>query len=244
MSEKYDYRKALKRDIKAAIKDELGHSPSPKDLTPETEKRLRKRIQCRCDVTGDADGQYDGPDEPAECVRNNFDLLISVVRKYPHLASEEDVGRWMIGGDVLAIDCTIRCGLFPECFREVMKEIRAEKSSESFRILSGTILFAKALELDVETALRAAAGDSYSFLWTGSGQSMIFWPGESDRKALTGWLNGISGAVKAGSFLVEENGQRYAVLFEDGTWKTYPVSSEPVSDAVPSADENRATEEA
>lgn len=230
MSEKYDYKKALKRDIRTAIQDELGRSPRPDDLTPEMEERLKKRIQCRCDVTGDAGGQYSGPDDPTECVRGNFDLLISVVREYPHLASEEDVGRWMIGGDVLAIDCTIRCGLFPACFREIMEEIKEEKSPETFRILSGTILFVRPLELDVETALRAAAGDAYSFLWTSGGQSMIFWPGESDKKALTGWLNGISEAVKAGALLVEENGQRYAVLFEDGTWNTYPVSFEPVPD--------------
>lgn len=115
MSERYDYLKAVKEDVKEYINNEIDFSDF--DSVEELEERLNDDLFTCDSVTGNASGSYYYNTWKAEeALSHNWDLLAEALREFG-----ED------GTDVLkkgaeAMDITIRCYLLGQAIREVIEE--------------------------------------------------------------------------------------------------------------------------
>lgn len=115
---KYDYREAVKADIREWLQENRGMDELKADLCADgwnTFRTLYDELFCEDSITGNASGSYTFDRWTAEeNLCHNFDLLDDAQRFYnnrPDLRSPE------------ACDVTIRCYLLNVCLYEVLEEI-------------------------------------------------------------------------------------------------------------------------
>lgn len=116
--EKYNYREAIKNDIKTYIKDE-NILETYKGTNIEDD--LYDMLWCEDNITGNGIYWYDTEEKCSEYLSHNFDLLYEAVACY---FDDIKVPITHYKNRTLAryFDCTIRCYLLSECLHEVLKE--------------------------------------------------------------------------------------------------------------------------
>lgn len=115
---KYDYKEAVKNDIKEWLEENRSMDELKDDLLTDgmnTLDNLADELFCEDSITGNASGSYTFDRWQAEeNLCHNFDLLSEAYSEYgghPDLRSPE------------ACDVTIRCYLLTYCLYEVLEEI-------------------------------------------------------------------------------------------------------------------------
>ena len=117
---RYDYRQAVKNDVKQYIKDRLDREEI-KDLEYNMNRRqdLYDEIFVSDDVTGNASGSYFcNAYKAEECLCHNLDLLAD--------ATEEFGGVDALREGAEACDVTIRCYMLARVFDEAVDELTEE----------------------------------------------------------------------------------------------------------------------
>lgn len=115
---KYNYREAVKADIRDWVKENCGMDELKDDLITNYENttgNLYDEIYIEDSITGNASGSYTFDRWRAEeNLCHNFDLLDDAYKAFgvrPDLSSPE------------TCDVTIRCYLLTDCLYEVLEEI-------------------------------------------------------------------------------------------------------------------------
>ena len=115
----YDYKEAMKDDIRAYINENIDE----KERTDrnELEERLQDILCAKDSVTGNASGSNTFSRYKAqEYVLDNIDLLEEACAVLG--ADNATVGRWLLASDFESMDVTIRCHLLSQCIHEVLDE--------------------------------------------------------------------------------------------------------------------------
>lgn len=116
----YDYREAVKEDVRSYIKDNV-------DIDEDTdrdglESALNDDLFICDSVTGNASGSYTfSRDKAHDCVTDNIDLLEEACDELG--TDDAMVGRWFLSEDFESMDVTIRCHLLAECISDILDEI-------------------------------------------------------------------------------------------------------------------------
>lgn len=123
----YDYRKALKKDIRNYIEDyEYDISGSKEDVIDD----LFDVLWAEDSVTGNGFMGYEEngvllPDDKAKMyVLDNIEIMLEAVQEF---GCKESVVPKMIEGDWIWFDITIRCYLLGSCIAEVLENIFKRK---------------------------------------------------------------------------------------------------------------------
>ena len=117
--EKYDYKEAVKDDVREYIDNEIDLN----DYTDrdDLEEDLNERLFCNDSVTGNASGSYTCSTWKAEeYICHNLDLLGDALEEFGC------DGSYITEKGSEACDVTIRCYLLPEAIREVLDELEAD----------------------------------------------------------------------------------------------------------------------
>lgn len=115
--EQYDYREAIKDDIRTYIKDN-DIKPEDYDDKDDLYEQLNDDLFTEDSVTGNASGSYTfNRWEAEENLCHNMDLLAEAFQEF----GEEGVDILEKGAE--ACDVTIRCYLLSECLSEVIDEL-------------------------------------------------------------------------------------------------------------------------
>ena len=123
--EKYDYREAVKEDVREYILTENLLEKGWQDDRQAVEERLYDELWTVDSVTGNASGSYTvNAYEAEEYVCHNLDLLESA-----YLDFGCDFGE-LIEKGAEAADVTIRCWLLSEAIDEVLDELEEELEDE------------------------------------------------------------------------------------------------------------------
>lgn len=117
--EKYDYRKALREDIRDYINEaEITVTP---DNVDELEDRLRDELWTVDSVTGNGSGSYTfNAWRAEENLCHNLDLLGEALEEFGCEAS------YITEKGAEACDVTIRCYLMPQVLGQVLRELADE----------------------------------------------------------------------------------------------------------------------
>ena len=116
----YDYRAAIKDDIRAYISENIGSEELADRDT--LEERLQDMLWTEDSVTGNASGSYTFSRSTAqEYVLDNIDLLEEACAELG--TDGAAVGRWLLASDFESMDVTIRCYLLGECIHAVLDEL-------------------------------------------------------------------------------------------------------------------------
>lgn len=116
----YDYKEAMKEDIREYIQSEGI------DIVADDRDRLESELYdtlwtTDC-VTGNVSGSYSFSRRVAwEYVEGNIDLLEEACREFG--IEDSEVGRRFLNEDYEYFDVTIRCYLLSECLNEVLNEL-------------------------------------------------------------------------------------------------------------------------
>ena len=123
MSERYDYLKAVKEDVKEYINNEINFSDF--DSVEELEEKLNDDLWTCDSVTGNASGSYYCNSWKAEeALSHNWDLLAEALEEFG------ENGTNIIEKGAEAMDVTIRCYLLGQAIREVIEEDDIEEKFE------------------------------------------------------------------------------------------------------------------
>lgn len=123
MSERYDYLKAVKEDVKEYINNEINFSDF--DSVEELEEKLNDDLWTCDSVTGNASGSYYCNSWKAEeALSHNWDLLAEALEEFG------ENGTNIIKKGAEAMDVTIRCYLLGQAIREVIEEDDIEEKFE------------------------------------------------------------------------------------------------------------------
>lgn len=115
----YDYREAVKNDIRDYIDENIDFRDF-EDLD-ELEERLNDDLFVEDSVTGNASGSYTfSNDQAEENLCHNLDLLGEALEEFGCGPG------YLIEQGAEACDVTIRCYLLGGCISEVMEEIKEE----------------------------------------------------------------------------------------------------------------------
>ena len=120
----YDYRQAIKEDIKDYI--EFNKSDDEGMDREELEEKLNDELWIVDSVTGNASGSYTFNRAKAkEYVEANMVLCIEALREFgynmAHFGEKLDAGEWEY------LDVTIRCYLLGSAINEVLDELTEDK---------------------------------------------------------------------------------------------------------------------
>lgn len=123
----YDYKEAMKADIKDYIEaEDIDVTTSDRD---EIESSLEETLWLEDGVTGNASGSYTFNSLKAEeYVIDNLDLLEDACHEFG--IDEREVGLHFLGGDFEWFDVTIRCWMLAECLSEVLDELEHDPEEE------------------------------------------------------------------------------------------------------------------
>lgn len=115
----YDYREAVKEDIRSYIKDNVDiDEDTDRD---ELESALNDDLFACDSVTGNASGSYTfSRDKARNYVTDNIDLLEEACGELG--TDDATVGHWFLNEDFESMDVTIRCHLLAECIHDVLDE--------------------------------------------------------------------------------------------------------------------------
>lgn len=116
----YDYRQAMKEDIRDYIEDnvEIGEDTDKNEL----ESTLYDDLFIEDSVTGNASGSYTFNRNTArDYVTDNIDLLEEACGELE--TDDATIGRWFLNQDFESMDVTIRCHLLSECLHDVVEAI-------------------------------------------------------------------------------------------------------------------------
>lgn len=123
----YDYREAMKEDIRNYINDNYD----AEELTEAMEDRgsffehLSDDLWTVDSVTGNGSGSYTFCTATAkEYVLDNMDLVKEAYGEFGY--DNAEVGKAFVNEEWEAMDVTIRCYLINECLSEVLDEIENE----------------------------------------------------------------------------------------------------------------------
>ena len=116
----YDYRKAIKEDVKWYIENEWTGSLT--DNREEVEEELNDELWVADSVTGNASGSYTfNRAQAREYVEANMVLAIEALREFgydmDHFGKKLDDEEWEY------LDVTIRCYLLGQAINEVLDEL-------------------------------------------------------------------------------------------------------------------------
>lgn len=116
MLNKYDYRTAVKDDIRAYIDDEINLEDY-KDKE-ELQEYLEEVLWIEDTVTGNGSGSYTFNNyEAEENIAHNWDLLQEALEEF----GQTDIN--VIENGAEWADVTIRCYLLSKCIAEVLEEV-------------------------------------------------------------------------------------------------------------------------
>ena len=119
----YDYREAIKDDIRNYIDNEINFTDF--DTLEELEEHLNDALWAEDSVTGNASGSYTYNRWTArEYVIDNLDLLWEAAGVFG--STLEDIGNAFLNEEWEGFDVTIRCYLLSSQIPEVLKEIKSE----------------------------------------------------------------------------------------------------------------------
>ena len=119
----YDYREAVKEDVKDYLKENLD-ADELIYMTDDTRESLYDDMFIADSVTGNASGSYTfNTAQAKEYVFDNTDLLKEACEEFGQMGILgekfcEDEWEWM--------DVTIRCYLLSECLEEAIEELKEE----------------------------------------------------------------------------------------------------------------------
>ena len=122
MKLKYDYRKALKRDIE----DWIYENDFPLEDSENCLEELIKSVFEEDSVTGNGPYGYASEEELSECIASNENLRI-FAEAIDDFGGLETAIEWWHKNPVQFIDRVIRCHLLWDCAAEVLKKLTAEK---------------------------------------------------------------------------------------------------------------------
>ena len=123
MSFNYDYKKAIKADIRDYIREEINFSDFSdlEDLEDHLNDHLWN-VDC---VTGNASGSYTFDSRKArDYVLDNPDLVIDMCQEF--CLTAENIAEHFLNGGWEYFDVSIRCFLLPGLIHQVMEEIAEE----------------------------------------------------------------------------------------------------------------------
>lgn len=110
--EMYDYREAIKNDIREWLEDNDFYEPD----------ELYEELWINDSVTGNASGSYTFNSYMAqEYVCDNMDDLAGVCEEFG--ITNEQIGEKFLNGEWEWMDVTIRCYLLGECLQKVIDEV-------------------------------------------------------------------------------------------------------------------------
>lgn len=116
----YDYKEAMKEDIREYIQSEGIDIVA--DDRDSLESELYDTLWDTDCVTGNASGSYSFSRRVAwEYVEGNIDLLEEACREFG--IEDSEVGRRFLSEDYEYFDVIIRCYLLSECLNEVLNEL-------------------------------------------------------------------------------------------------------------------------
>lgn len=119
----YDYREALKADVKAWLADNFEYLEDAVDDTADreaVEEFLNEQLWADDGVTGNASGSYTFCRETAkEYVQDNMDLAVEACREFDCINKFADA---VADDDWEYLDVTIRCYLLGEIVGVVVSE--------------------------------------------------------------------------------------------------------------------------
>lgn len=119
--EKYDYRKAIIKDIKAYIKDnsESAMDPTKEDDIQEHWYDILWAEDC---ITGNGSFWYAPEDICEEFLTHNIDLALEACNEFG-VDMRSLFSAAANGNAARYIDCTIRCYLLGECLDQALEEL-------------------------------------------------------------------------------------------------------------------------
>ena len=122
----YDYREALREDVKAWLADNFEYLEDSVDDTTDREavaEFLNDELWAEDSVTGNASGSYTFCRATAkEYVQDNMELAVEACREFDCINKFADA---VAGEDWEYLDVTIRCYLLGEIVAEVVDEAEA-----------------------------------------------------------------------------------------------------------------------
>lgn len=122
MKEKYDYREAVKNDIRTYLEE--NNIVITSENKEEMLEELNERLWIDDSVTGNASGSYTFSTwEAEENLCHNLDLLAEACEEFG-----TDMNILKDGAE--ACDVTIRCYLLSECLNNVLDDVEVEAVEE------------------------------------------------------------------------------------------------------------------
>lgn len=117
----YDYREAMKDDIRQAISENIDLADYRKDRDG-LEEYLNDNLFCDDSVTGNASGSYTFNSYTAgEYVKDNIDLCREALQMF--CVESDTVAEKFLNEEWEYFDVTIRCYLLGECISSVLDEM-------------------------------------------------------------------------------------------------------------------------
>jgi len=117
----YDYREAMKDDIRQAISENIDLTDYRKDRDG-LEEYLNDNLFCDDSVTGNASGSYTFNSYIAgEYVKDNIDLCREALQMF--CVEADTIAEKFLDEDWEYFDVTIRCYLLGECISSVLDEM-------------------------------------------------------------------------------------------------------------------------
>lgn len=124
----YDYREAMKEDIKNYIDDNIDLADFAGDRDG-LEAKLNDDLWIADDVTGNASGSYTfNSYQAGEYVKENMDLLHDMIAEFCMDAAE--IGDRFMNEDWEYFDVSIRCYLVGEVLADVLDEMELDGAFE------------------------------------------------------------------------------------------------------------------
>lgn len=121
----YDYREAMRNDIREAIEENYTHEELKEMGKDEAFEKLNDDLWVDDSVTGNASGSYTfNTYEAEENICHNMDLLGEALKEFGCGAD------YLIENGAEACDVTIRCYLLGEILGEVLDEVFDEIEEE------------------------------------------------------------------------------------------------------------------
>lgn len=126
----YDYREAIKEDIKEYLKNDAELSSNDIIyMDDNTRDSLYDDLWIVDSVTGNESGSYTCDSYKAkEYVQDNIDLCKEALEEF--CVSAETIGDKFLNEDWEYFDVTIRCYLLGECLDTAIEELKDELESE------------------------------------------------------------------------------------------------------------------
>jgi len=117
----YDYREAMKDDIRQAISENIDLADYRKDRDG-LEEYLNDNLFCDDSVTGNASGSYTfNSYQAGEYVKDNIDLCREALQEF--CVEADTIAEKFLGEEWEYFDVTIRCYLLGECISSVLDEM-------------------------------------------------------------------------------------------------------------------------